>query len=83
MANQSTGVTQSQEKTERPRMARHTKIFIGLIAGALAGVVSNKFFIDAPALGVVQKYLSDPLGKIFLNLLIMVVVIPAIDCEPI
>jgi DAACS family dicarboxylate/amino acid:cation (Na+ or H+) symporter len=55
-------------------MARHTKIFIGLIAGAVAGVVSNKFFIDAPALAAVQKYLSDPLGRIFLNMLIMVVI---------
>jgi hypothetical protein len=47
------------------RLARHTKIFIGLIVGAIAGVLCNKFFIDAPALAVVQKYLSDPLGKIF------------------
>jgi DAACS family dicarboxylate/amino acid:cation (Na+ or H+) symporter len=56
------------------RLARHTKIFIGLIAGAIAGVMCNKFFIGAPALAVVQKYLSDPLGRIFLNMLIMVVI---------
>jgi len=56
------------------KMARHTKIFIGLIAGAVLGVLSNKFFIDAPTLAAVQKYLSDPLGKIFLNMLIMVVI---------
>ncbi len=60
--------------TEPRRMARHTKIFIGLIIGAIAGVVCNKFFSDAPALALVQKYLSDPLGKIFLNMLIMVVI---------
>lgn len=62
------------EKTTKPRMARHTKIFIGLIAGAIAGVACNAFFIDAPALAFVQKYLSDPLGRIFLNMLIMVVI---------
>jgi len=55
-------------------MARHTKIFLGLLVGAFAGVLCNKFFIEAPALVFVQKYLSDPLGKIFLNMLIMVVI---------
>jgi DAACS family dicarboxylate/amino acid:cation (Na+ or H+) symporter len=55
-------------------MARHTKIFLGLIAGAIGGVLCNKFFIGTPALAVVQKYLSDPLGRIFLNMLIMVVI---------
>ena len=60
--------------SEPRRMARHTRILIGLIAGATAGVICNKFFSGAPALALVQKYLSDPLGKIFLNLLIMVVI---------
>ncbi|MCI0690518.1 dicarboxylate/amino acid:cation symporter [candidate division KSB1 bacterium] len=64
----------AQEQAGLRGMARHTKIFIGLIVGAIAGVISNKFFIDASALAMVQKYLSDPLGKIFLNMLIMVVI---------
>lgn len=55
-------------------MNRHTKIFIGLLSGAVAGVVCNKFILGTAALNVVQKYLSDPLGKIFLNLLIMMVI---------
>ena len=59
-------------------MARHTKIFLGLLLGAITGVISNKFFPGAPVLAMVQKYLSDPLGKIFLNMLIMVVVIPLV-----
>jgi DAACS family dicarboxylate/amino acid:cation (Na+ or H+) symporter len=62
------------ESTSGRRLARHTKIFIGLIVGATAGVLCNKFFIDAQALAVAQKYLSDPLGRIFLNMLIMVVI---------
>ncbi len=60
--------------SEPRRMARHTKIFIGLVIGAFAGVICNKFFSSAPALALVQKYLSDPLGRIFLNMLIMVVI---------
>ncbi|MCX6168965.1 MAG: dicarboxylate/amino acid:cation symporter [Ignavibacteriales bacterium] len=55
-------------------MKRHTKIFIGLVFGAVAGVACNILFPEAPALIFVQRYLSDPLGKIFLNLLIMMVI---------
>ncbi|MHB8905819.1 MAG: dicarboxylate/amino acid:cation symporter, partial [Melioribacteraceae bacterium] len=53
---------------------RHTKIFFGLVFGAVAGVACNILFPEAPALIFVQNYLSDPLGKIFLNLLIMMVI---------
>jgi dicarboxylate/amino acid:cation (Na+ or H+) symporter, DAACS family len=52
----------------------HIKIFIGLISGAVAGVLCNAFFKTASFLGVIQTYVSDPLGKIFLNLLIMMVI---------
>ncbi len=55
-------------------MKRHTKIFIGLVFGAVAGVVSNFLFPAAPILVIIQTYVSDPLGKIFLNLLIMMVI---------
>ncbi len=55
-------------------MSRHSKIFIGLIFGAAAGVLCNVFFAAAPFLSIVQIYVSDPLGKIFLNLLIMMVI---------
>ena len=55
-------------------MARHSKIFLGLVAGALAGVICNRFFPDAAILGALQHWLSDPLGTIFVNLLIMMVI---------
>ena len=55
-------------------MSRHSKIFIGLIFGAVAGVSCNFLFPNAPWLVIVQNYISDPLGKIFLNLLIMMVI---------
>ncbi len=55
-------------------MSRHTKIFIGLILGAAAGVMCNMFFSASAPLVFFQKYVTDPLGKIFLNFLIMMVV---------
>ncbi|NMB82575.1 MAG: dicarboxylate/amino acid:cation symporter [Ignavibacteria bacterium] len=55
-------------------MSRHAKIFIGLITGAIAGVSANFLFPDAEILKLIQTYISDPLGKIFLNLLIMMVI---------
>lgn len=55
-------------------MSRHSKIFIGLLLGATAGVAGNFFFPSAPFLSFLQQYLTDPLGKIFLNLLIMMVI---------
>jgi len=55
-------------------MSRHTKIFIGLILGALTGVLCNMFFSTSTLLLFFQQYFTDPLGKIFLNFLIMMVV---------
>lgn len=55
-------------------MSRHTKIFIGLISGATAGVLSNFLFPDSPIIQFFQTYITDPLGKIFLNFLIMMVI---------
>lgn len=55
-------------------MSRHSKIFIGLLLGAIAGVSSNFLFPSAPILLFLQQYITDPLGKIFLNLLIMMVI---------
>ena len=55
-------------------MSRHSKIFIGLLLGAIAGVSSNFLFPSAPILLFLQQYITDPFGKIFLNLLIMMVI---------
>ncbi|MCR4439546.1 MAG: dicarboxylate/amino acid:cation symporter [bacterium] len=66
--------TATLERPPRRRMQRHTKIFLGLIVGASTGVLCNALFPDAPVVQAVQKYLSDPLGRIFLNMLVMVVI---------
>ncbi|PJA96840.1 MAG: dicarboxylate/amino acid:cation symporter [Ignavibacteriales bacterium CG_4_9_14_3_um_filter_34_10] len=55
-------------------MKRHTKIFLGLAIGAVSGVLSNFLFRDSPQLQFIQKYFTDPAGKIFLNFLIMMVI---------
>src|SRR3989339_536004 len=55
-------------------MSRHSKIFIGLIFGAASGVLCNIFFANASFLSFFQQYITDPFGKIFLNLLIMMVI---------
>ncbi len=58
----------------RKSLALHNKIFMGLAAGAFAGVVANLFFAGSPLLDFIIKYLTEPLGQIFLRMLIMVVV---------
>lgn len=55
-------------------MSRHTKIFLGLVAGAIFGILSNIYLSQTAFLEFVQTYFSDPLGKIFLNMLIMMVI---------
>ncbi|MBA4251218.1 MAG: dicarboxylate/amino acid:cation symporter [Chlorobiaceae bacterium] len=58
----------------KKKLSLHIKIFIGLILGATLGVIANFYFPTATYLLLFQKYISDPFGKIFLNLLIMMVI---------
>lgn len=55
-------------------MSRHTKIFIGLISGAILGILINFTSKDSEITTFIQTYITDPLGKIFLNFLIMMVI---------
>src|SRR5262245_61655593 len=55
-------------------MTLHTKIFVGLVAGAALGGIANALWPNAPALAWTIHYLAHPLGQIFLNLLFMLVV---------
>ncbi len=59
---------------ERRKMALHTKILLGLVIGAIAGVGSNMLWGDAPALGWIVDNLAQPVGQIFMRMLFMVVV---------
>lgn len=56
------------------RMPLHTKIFIGLVAGAVLGVGSNLLFPGHPALVWFTDTVAGPVGQIFLRMLFMVVV---------
>ncbi|MEZ4588436.1 MAG: dicarboxylate/amino acid:cation symporter [Gemmatimonadales bacterium] len=55
-------------------MPLHTKILIGLLVGAAAGVLSNVLWRDEPALSWVVQTVTQPIGQIFLRMLFMVVV---------
>lgn len=55
-------------------MALHTRILIGLVAGAAAGIGVNLLAGDAAWVEALNHYLLGPAGQIFLRLLIMVVI---------
>ncbi|HEY6562210.1 MAG TPA: dicarboxylate/amino acid:cation symporter [Polyangiaceae bacterium] len=55
-------------------MPDHRKILIGLIVGAGLGVLANAFASDHAWLNAVVTYGTEPVGRIFIRLLIMLVV---------
>jgi DAACS family dicarboxylate/amino acid:cation (Na+ or H+) symporter len=60
--------------TERRRMPLHTKIFIGLLLGAIAGGVAQAVMgADDPRLKFFRETFAQPVGTIFLNMIFMVV----------
>ena len=61
------------ESTSRG-MPLHTKILIGLLAGASLGVASNLLWRDHRVLSWIVDTVTQPIGQIFLRMLFMVVV---------
>lgn len=55
-------------------MKLHTKILLGLALGAMAGVTVNLTAGDAAWVSWLNRYVTGPLGQIFLRLLFMVVI---------
>ncbi len=55
-------------------MAPHSRILVGLIAGAALGVAANLAFGGAAALGRAIDLVTDPIGRLWLNALIMIVI---------
>ena len=59
-------------------LALHTKILIGLAAGAILGIAANLLTADRPesksSVIWFAKYVTDPVGQVFLRMLFMVVV---------
>ncbi|HEY6061304.1 MAG TPA: dicarboxylate/amino acid:cation symporter [Gemmatimonadales bacterium] len=61
-------------------MKLHTKIIIGLVLGAAAGLASYTWARDAAWTAWLREYIAQPVGQIFLRLLIMTVV-PLVFCS--
>jgi DAACS family dicarboxylate/amino acid:cation (Na+ or H+) symporter len=56
-------------------MKLHTKILLGLVIGAVVGIVANQTLGGGhDAVEFVNKYLAGPVGQIFLRLLFMIVI---------
>jgi len=53
----------------------HTKILIGLVAGAIVGGTLNSIFgAGAPQLTFIADNITNPIGQIFLRLLLLLVI---------
>jgi DAACS family dicarboxylate/amino acid:cation (Na+ or H+) symporter len=65
-----------EETPDKPKgMALHTRILIGLAVGVIAGLVVNKAFGgDHPRVAWVVDNITQPVGQLFLRLLLMIVV---------
>jgi DAACS family dicarboxylate/amino acid:cation (Na+ or H+) symporter len=65
------------ETPDKPKgVALHTKILIGLAIGVVVGVIVNKTFGDNHArVGWVIDNITQPVGQLFLRLLLMIVVL--------
>lgn len=65
-----------EETPDKPKgMALHTRILIGLAVGVIAGVSVNLAFTgDHPRVVWVIENITQPIGQLFLNLLLMIVV---------
>jgi DAACS family dicarboxylate/amino acid:cation (Na+ or H+) symporter len=64
------------ETPDKPKgMALHTRILIGLAVGVVAGVVVSKLFgAEHPRVAWVITNITEPVGALFLRMLLMVVV---------
>jgi dicarboxylate/amino acid:cation (Na+ or H+) symporter, DAACS family len=50
------------------------RMLVGLVAGTILGVTAHVLFPDSPVLEAVVRYGTEPVGKIFLRLLFMLVI---------
>lgn len=65
----------SAEPAKSPkRLPLHTKIFIGLSIGIIAGLICNRAFGASPALDWLIRNLVSPCGQVFLRIIFMAVI---------
>jgi Na+/H+-dicarboxylate symporter len=58
----------------KPKLALHTRMLIGFVLGAGAGLLANLYAADAAWLQTLVTYVTDPVGQLFLRLLFMLVI---------
>lgn len=58
----------------RKPLPLHTKIFLGLVVGGLLGIGTNALLPDSRAVHWIVGTITEPMGQVFLRLLIMVVI---------
>ena len=58
----------------RKRIPLHTRILIGGLLGAVTGMIAYLTAADSPALAGFITWVTGPIGRIFLNLLFMLVI---------
>lgn len=64
-----------EETPDKPKgMPLHTRILIGLIVGVVGGLTVNKLFPNYTEVTWVIENFTHPIGQLFLNLLLMIVV---------
>jgi len=59
---------------KRSRLPLHLRMLIGFSVGVVGGLVAHAFFAGDPALAWFLAHVTQPVGKIFLRLLFMLVV---------
>jgi DAACS family dicarboxylate/amino acid:cation (Na+ or H+) symporter len=60
--------------TDPQRWPLHRRIFLGLLIGAVAGIVTNVLAPGAAGVELLIRNVTQPVGQLFLNLLLMIVV---------
>jgi dicarboxylate/amino acid:cation (Na+ or H+) symporter, DAACS family len=70
------GTDLDEETPDKPRgLALHTKILIGLLVGIVAGIAVNQILGgDHPRVVWIVDNITNPIGQLFLRLLLMIVV---------
>ena len=65
-----------EETADKPKgMPLHTRILIGLAVGVIAGIAVNRFWGgDHPRVVWIVDNITQPVGQLFLRLLMMIVV---------
>ena len=65
----------ADERTEKRSRPLHTRILIGLAVGAGAGLLVNAALgADTPAVAWLVRNVTEPIGQLFLRLLLMIVI---------